>query len=876
LSRQGHVRTFKLAVRVALGACVLRVALASPLADARGDSPPAAAPNAPAEAPPRVQPPAVLEESRPPYPPEALASGAHGDVAVAASISATGDVDGVELVNGVAPALDRAALNAATRWRFRPAVRDGIAIASRVQLLFHFEPPPAAPNSPAAASAPVPPASPVVATPPPSGAEGGPQPAAKPADVSAIDVTVRGRRQEASRGASDLRIEVGQLAVIAAQKPSDILQLAPGIFIANEGGAGHADQVFLRGFDAEQGQAIEFTVNGVPINEVDNTDGHGYADTHFIIPELVKNLRVVEGPFSPRQGDFAEAGSADYELGVVARRLELSATYGSFNTRRTLALWAPEHEREGTFAAAQLFQSDGFGTNRASTNASAMAEYEGDLAARGIWRLLATAYATHFQSAGVVRADDVASGRVGYYGTEDPNQGGDAQRYTLSFDLENPTETGLLTQQVFLTWRTLRIDEDFTGFLLDDQTFGQTYHPQRGDTIEQDYTAFTAGTRGSDRLSRVFRGQQQSIEVGYYGRYDHTTPELQRLRTGTQIPYATDEDLTTDVVNLALYADADLRPTRWLTVRGGLRQEYFDYNVLDACATAGEFVQNTPPNQTCAPFDNAGPRLPTERATATALVTEPKVTALAQIARPLTLTASYGQGAQSLDATYITQNERAPFASIRALEAGAVYHRRFAPFDLTGRAVGFSTHVDRDLIFNPLLGRLTASTGTTRNGGLLSLRATGRWFDELASATYSRATYDQDGTLVPYVPSVIARSDTAVFGPIGARPVFDHHLTGTAGFAINFVGPRALPFSQTAASTVELDASASVRWSYVRLGVLAQNLTDTRYPLTEYYYASNFNSRSEPTLVPTEHFSVAPPFSVLATLSLLFDAESER
>ena len=842
-----------------------------------------AEPSAPA---PRLQPPVVVEENRPAYPAAALATRPTGEVSVTATVSAAGEVSGVELAQGVAPPLDRAALDAATRWRFRPATRDGVPVASRVQLLFHFEPPPVvAPTVTPAASAAVPPPGAVSTTLPtsapglPALPEVTPASAPKPGEAAAIDVNVRGRRQqEPNRGASDLEIEVGQLAVIANQKASDILQLAPGIFIANEGGSGHADQVFLRGFDAEQGQAIEFTVNGVPINEVDNTDGHGYADTHFIIPELVKNLRVIEGPFSPRQGDFAEAGSADYQLGVPDRRLELSASYGSFNTRRTLALWAPENEREGTFAAAQFFQSDGFGTNRASTNGSAMAEYEGDLGARGSWRLLGTAYGTHYQSAGVVRADDVASGRIGYYGTEDAAQGGDAQRYTLSFDLQSPSDKDFLAQQVFLTWRSLRIDEDFTGFLLDNQELGQSYHPQRGDMIEQDYTAFTAGARGSDKRTGFFLGRPQSLEVGYYARYDHTTPEIQRLRFGTQKPYAVDEDLTTDVMNLALYVDLDLRPTRWLTVRGGIRQEYFDYNVLNACATGADgFIQNTPLNPICPSYDSTGPRLPTERDTATALVTEPKVTVLAQVARPLTLTASYGQGAQSLDAVYITQNEQAPFSSITAAEGGAIYHQRFLPVDLTARAVGFYTHVSRDLIFNPTLGRLTTSTGTTRDGGLVSLRATGRWFDELASATYAHATYDVDGTLVPYVPSVIARSDTAVFGPLGRRRFFEHGLTGTAGFAINFVGPRALPFSQTAASTLELDASASVRWSFLRLGLLAQNLTNARYPLTELYYASNFRPMGQPpTLVPTEHFSAAPPFSLLATVSLLFDAGSER
>ena len=319
------VRTISsLALPCAFGVCALVAGASAARAE-----PPAVAP--------RVQPPIVLEENRPAYPAEALTTRPSGEVSVTATVSPAGEVSAVELAQEIAPALDRAALDAATRWRFRPATRDGVPVPSRVQLLFHFEPPPVVAPAGGPATSPVAAPPGAVSTTLPTSTPGlpalpevAPSPAPKPGEVSAIDVSVRGRRQqEANRGASDLEIEVGQLAVIANQKASDILQLAPGIFIANEGGSGHADQVFLRGFDAEQGQAIEFTVNGVPINEVDNTDGHGYADTHFIIPELVKNLRVIEGPFSPRQGDFAEAGSADYQLGVPDRRLELSASYSN-------------------------------------------------------------------------------------------------------------------------------------------------------------------------------------------------------------------------------------------------------------------------------------------------------------------------------------------------------------------------------------------------------------------------------------------------------------------------------------------------------------------------------------------------------------------
>ena len=71
--------------------------------------------------------------------------------------------------------------------------------------------------------------------------------------------------------------------------------------------------------DAREGQDLELSVGGVPINESGNLHGNGYADTHFIIPELAASLRVIEGPFDPRQGNFAVAGSADYALGLQQR-----------------------------------------------------------------------------------------------------------------------------------------------------------------------------------------------------------------------------------------------------------------------------------------------------------------------------------------------------------------------------------------------------------------------------------------------------------------------------------------------------------------------------------------------------------------------------
>ena len=822
-----------------------------------------------------VKPPEVTTS------PAALYPAGHLDAATVATL-VTVDVEGsvttAEIAQSAGADFDAAALAAVRQWKFHPATREGVPFAARIRIPFRFEPP-----LPVLADGGVtaPPQPTVTALPSPRLPE---EDGDAGTDLRGIEeVNVRGHQKRADRGGSDFQIEVGKLATVV-NSPSDLLQLAPGIFIANEGGEGHADQVFLRGFNAEQGQSIEFTVGGVPINEVDNSDGHGYADTHFVIPETVKNLRVIEGPFDPHQGDFAEAGSAEYELGVTERGVRLEGWYGSFQSRRLMALYAPQGEREGTFAAAQFWQSSGFGSNRANGSASLMGQYEGVLGDRGLWRLLATSYANHYRDAGVVRADDFRSGRVDFYGSEpaNTNLGGDAQRHSLSFDLENPTPNGdLVRQQMFLTFRTLRILENFTGFLEDEQRAGQSTHPQRGDAILQSYQAITAGARGSYRATTRLLGREQALEIGYYGRYDHTVPEVNRVRSGTQLPYAVDQAFTTDIFNIAAFLDVDLHPLAWLTVRGGVRQELFSYNVLNRCDTAGTFRPGRPLDVGCPAYDRSGPRLPEQRITAAGTATLPKATLIAKLRPDVSLTASYGVGAQSLDARYISQDAQAPVAKLNAVEGGAIYHRVLGQVDLSGRVIGYSTHVSQDLIFNPALGRLTAANGATRSGVVAAARATSRWFDESASVTYAHAVFDKSAeqptvTLVPYVPTVIARSDSAVFGPLPRVRILDRPIVGTVGLGVNYIGVRPLPFSQAAAPTLELDASANLRWNPFQLGVRVTNLTDARYPSSQFFYASNFQTRNYPTLTPVEHFTAAAPRTVLFTLTVYLDQESSR
>ncbi|MDB4982766.1 MAG: TonB family protein / TonB-dependent receptor, partial [Myxococcales bacterium] len=488
-------------------------------------------------------PPTVIEQRQPEYPAAALARRLTGDVTVTVEIDVAGTVTGTALARGVSPELDGAAMATAGRWRFAPARRGAVPIPSRVQLVFHFEPPAPVAILPSAPP-PTRPRPPEPTTTPAGGGAAGTGP-------SALDVTVMGRRPPASRGASDFQLRVDQLAEVPRANAAELLKLAPGILLTNEGGEGHAEQVFMRGFDAREGQDIEFSVGGVPINESGNLHGNGYADTHFIIPELVESLRVVEGPFDPRQGNYAVAGGADYELGLADRGLSARYTAGSFGTERIVGLWGPPGESTHTFGGAEIARTSGFGQNRDAQRASAMSQYEGRFGATGSYRVTAQGYGTHFHSAGVIREDDYRSGRVGFYDSYDASsfarervpEGGDSSRYSLAGDLETHAGDLALAQQAFVIKRDMRLLENFTGFLLDVQQPLQSIHPQRGDMLDLNVHELTIGARGSARLGGTWRGQRQELELGYFARADDARGTQQRLEASTGVPYQTETNL---------------------------------------------------------------------------------------------------------------------------------------------------------------------------------------------------------------------------------------------------------------------------------------------------------------------------------------------
>ena len=696
------------------------------------------------------------------------------------------------------------------------------------------------------------------------------EPEPSPAE-EVTEVVVRGRSAPPPRGASDFRIRVGDLSRVPRKNASELLKLAPGVFLINEGGEGHAERIYLRGFDAREGQDVELSVGGVPINESGNLHGNGFADTHFLIPELVHSLRVLEGPFDPRQGNYAVAGSADYELGLEQRGLTMAYMRGSFGTERALVLFGPPGESLHTFGGAEVYRTRGFGKNRDARRASAMGQYEGNFGPRTSFRVGGTAYANTYHSAGLVRADDVQAGRVGFFDTYDPLQGGDGSRFQFAFDTETKSDDFVFSQQVFAVARSMRLRENFTGFLLDTQEALQAPHGQRGDLLDLDVTERTVGARGSARAQAEIFGHIQELELGYFARGDFVDSVRQRIEAASGDPYKTDTDLHSKLADIGLYADAALRPLAWLTLRGGFRTDFFAFNVLDDCAVkdvSRPSRENPEIDVSCFAQKRGGEhRERNQRSSTGSSRLMPRVTLTAGPFQNFSFSLSYGTGVRSIDPNYITQDVATPFAAIEAAEGGVSYARSFDEWALSARSVFFTTHVDRDLIFSATEGRAVLGGGTTRTGWLGALRLTSGLLDQNANITLVRSAFDGTGLLVPYVPDLVIRSDTALNGDLPLS-LLGRSPRGSLGLGVSYIGRRALPYGQRSGTIFVVDASAALRFHGVELALEITNLFGTRYRLAEYDYVSAFSVNAAPTLVPARHFVAGAPRGAFLSLSL--------
>ena len=217
--------------------------------------------------------PKLLSDPVVPYP-----EGASGDVTVVLTI--TVNVDGS--VRSAVPAEERApfsalATEAALTWRFDPATRDGVPLASkiRIEVVFHAPVPPTPLPPPPAASATV-----------------GPLPRPAPKD-EVQDVTVRGAHADPGRTATLSRAEVRQIPGTFGD-PFRAIEIMPGVTPIVSG----LPFFFVRG--APPGD-VGYFLDGIRVPYL----FHVGAGPSVVHPGLMDRVDLYPGGYPARFGRFS-------------------------------------------------------------------------------------------------------------------------------------------------------------------------------------------------------------------------------------------------------------------------------------------------------------------------------------------------------------------------------------------------------------------------------------------------------------------------------------------------------------------------------------------------------------------------------------------
>jgi TonB family protein len=109
----------------------------APEESARGGSPFGRAPGSPLTLD-EVVPAFPVIYPDPPVSSADLPVGVHGDVIVEVTIDSQGNVVNTKLLQGIGYGVEQKVLAVLQRWRFHPAVRDGVTIASQHIVHFHY------------------------------------------------------------------------------------------------------------------------------------------------------------------------------------------------------------------------------------------------------------------------------------------------------------------------------------------------------------------------------------------------------------------------------------------------------------------------------------------------------------------------------------------------------------------------------------------------------------------------------------------------------------------------------------------------------------------------------------------------------------------
>ena len=369
--------------------------------------------------------------------------------------------------------------------------------------------------------------------------------------------------------ASELTISGEAINARTFTRPGEALEAVPGLIVTQHSGEGKANQYFLRGYNLDHGTDLAITVDGVPVNMRTHAHGQGYADLNWLIPETIGAMDVRKGPYFADEGDFASVGSIHIGLIDRTERGLAQSTVGSFGYRRLLGMDSAKVGGGSLLVAGELGAYYGpWDIKDDVGKLNGLMRYSQGTATDGV-SVTGMAYANTWNSTDQVPQRAIASGFLDRFGSEDPSDGGNTNRFALSGRVAQSDDFGSWKANGYAVKSQLDLFNNFTYFLND---------PVLGDQFHQHDDRLMAGANISRTLNGSFAGLPMQTAFGLQSRYDAIDLALSTTFRRSFLSSIRSDKV--DEGSVGIFAENTVRWTEWLRTTVGWRGDYYNADVI--------------------------------------------------------------------------------------------------------------------------------------------------------------------------------------------------------------------------------------------------------------------------------------------------------
>ncbi|MDE5595785.1 MAG: TonB-dependent receptor plug domain-containing protein [Muribaculaceae bacterium] len=617
------------------------------------------------------------------------------------------------------------------------------------------------------------------------------------------------------------------LAANPVKSSQEILRSVPGLFIAQHAGGGKAEQMFLRGFDLDHGTDINISVDGMPVNMVSHAHGQGYADLHFLQPEVIENIDFDKGLYDMTKGDLATAGYVAFK---TRDRMpsQVSAEIGMHDYQRYRASMSLIDRENESFYFAGAFLSDNgyFDSPQHFKRLNAMAKYT-RWGENSRFNIIASHFNSSWNASGQIPERAVDNGMIGWFGSLDASEGGSTSRSNLQFLHKIYLPDGAtVSSDFYLSYYTFNLFSDFT-FQLND--------PEHWDEINQKEKRVIAGghTDYNDHFHVGDETWKWSAGAGF--RYDHIM-DIALYHTENRHQLGTYSLGDIDESNMFGFAglEMNLGP---VMINPSVRVDWFHFNYADKTAEV---------------YDDKG--------TAQAFVS-PKLNITYNPARNLQLYLKGGRGFHSNDArVVVVENGR----NVLPQALGADLGMHWKPFsNVAVNAALWYLHMNQEFVYVGDEAVVEPSGKSRRLGVDIGFRwEIVRNLYLQADYTYSNARMTEEAKGENYIP--LAPVNTF----LGGISYKNKHFS--AGIHTRWIGNRPAneDYSLTAKGYCITDANVAYTWKKFTVGAIAENLFNAKWREAQFATETLIPGDREP--ITDICFTPGTPFALRGFVTFTF------